>query len=46
MIIEKAINNIELLVLTKNNTAESYIASFTDIITYLDISRESLLYYY
>ena len=42
MTIEKAMNDLEILVLTKNNTASSYIANFTDIMRRLELAGASL----
>ena len=42
MTIEKAMNELEMLVLIKNSTASSYIANFTDIMGRLELAGASL----
>ena len=42
MSIEKAMNDLEMLALTKSNTASSYIATFTDIMSRLDLAGATL----
>jgi len=43
MVTERAMNDLETLVLSENGTAEDYIALFTDIMERLDMAKSSLL---
>ena len=46
IVIERAMNKLESLVLTNNTTIEEYITTFLDIMDHLDIAKSSLLLTY
>ena len=46
MVIERAMNELESLVLTNNTTTEENITTFSDVIDYLNMNKSSLIITY